>query len=113
MTKKVWIPQAIVIPMLLWALYPENPYGYYILLKWVCCAAFVYLAIRALKIKKQGWSWILGITGGMYNPFLKAHFTREIWSVVNLVTIGLAIAAIFVLKSKETKPPGNEPFDAI
>ena len=26
--KKIWIPQATVIPMLLWALNPVNPYGY-------------------------------------------------------------------------------------
>ncbi len=31
--KRVWIPQAISILMLFWALYPDNPYGYYRLLR--------------------------------------------------------------------------------
>lgn len=97
--KKIWIPQAIVIPMLLWALNPVNPYGYYILLRWVCCAAFVYLAIQAWNLEKSGWVWILGVTGAIYNPILRVHSTREIWSIVDLVTIGLAVASIFVLKS--------------
>ncbi len=99
--KKIWIPQAIVIPMLLWALNPANPYGYYILLRWICCAAFVYLAIQAWHIEKNGWVWILGVTAAIYNPILRVHSTREMWSVVNLITIGLAVVSIFVLKSDE------------
>ena len=101
--KKIWIPQAIVILMLLWALNPMNPYGYYIFHRWVCCAVFVYLAIQAWNIKKQGWVWILGVTAAIYNPILRIHSTREMWSVVNLVTIGLAVASIFVLKSDEAE----------
>ena len=99
--KKVWIPQVIVILMLLWALNPLNPYGCYILLRWVCCAVFVYLAIQAWNIEKQGWVWILGVTAAIYNPILRIHSTREMWSIVNLITIGLAVASIFVLKSDE------------
>ena len=91
----------IVILMLLWALNPLNPYGYYILLRWVCCAVFVYLAIQAWNIEKQGWVWILGVTAAIYNPILRIHSTREMWSIVNLITIGLAVASIFVLKSDE------------
>ena len=101
--KKIWIPQAIVIPMLLWALIPANPYGYYIMLRWICCAAFAYLAINAWGLNKIGWVWVLGVTAAIYNPVLRVHATREIWSVVNLVTIGLAIATIFVLKSDEAE----------
>ena len=101
--KMIWIPQAIVIPMLLWALIPANPYGYYILLRWVCCAAFVYLAIQAWNLERTGWVWILGVTAGVYNPIFRIHATREIWSIVNLVTIALAVASIFVLKSDDVE----------
>lgn len=101
--KKIWIPQAIVIPMLLWALNPANPYGYYILLRWICCAVFVYLAIHAWNLGRNGWVWILGVTAAIYNPILRVHSTREMWSIANLVTIGLAMASISVLKSDETE----------
>ena len=99
--KKIWIPQAIVIPLLLLALNPDNPYEYYIFLRWVCCAAFVYLAIQALALQKSGWVWILGITAVIYNPILRVHGTRDMWFLINLVTIGLAVASIFVLKHDE------------
>lgn len=99
--KKKWIPQAIVIVMLLFAFNPENPYGFYILLRWVCCAVFVFLAIHALSLEKIGWVWVFGVTAAIYNPILRVHGTREMWSVINLATIILAIVSIIVLKNKE------------
>jgi hypothetical protein len=96
--------------MLLWALNPENPYGYYILLRWVCCGIFAYLAIQALEREKQGWVWVLGITAVVYNPIIRVHLTREIWSVVNVATIVAAVASVFVLKAaneKKVLPPNK------
>ena len=97
-------PQILVIAMLLWALVPGNPYGYYMLLRWVCCGVFAYLAFQAFESKYQGWVWILGITAGVYNPIIPVHLTREIWLVVNVVTIGIAVGTMcdFTLKDDET-----------
>ena len=97
--RRIWIPQAIAVVMLLWALNPENPYGYYILLRWVCCAAFAYLAIKAFAQEKEGWVWVLGVTAVVYNPVIRIHLTREIWSVINVVTIIVAAISVVVLKS--------------
>ena len=45
--KRIWIPQVIAILMLMWAFcFPDNPYVYYSILRWVCCAVFTYLAFR-------------------------------------------------------------------
>ena len=97
--KRIWIPQAIAAVMLLWAINPENPYGYYILLRWVCCAAFAYLAIKASAQRKEGWVWVLGVTAIVYNPVIRIHLTREIWSVINVVTIAVAGLSVVVLRS--------------
>lgn len=99
-TKYTWIPQAIATLMLLWALYPGNPYGYYILLRVICCAVFAFLAFRAFALDKVNWIWILGVTAFIYNPVFRVHLTREIWSVVNIATILIAIVSIFVLKEQ-------------
>ena len=90
--------------MLLWALNPDNPYGYYILLRWVCCGVFAYLALQAHSNQQQSWVWVLGITAALYNPILRVHLTREIWSVFNVITIGIAIASIFSIKVKDATP---------
>lgn len=110
--KKIWIPQLITTLMLLWALTPDNPYGYYILLRLVCCTLFAFLALQAVAQDKQCLAWTLGITAAIYNPIIRVHFTREIWSVVNIVTIIIAVTSIFILKSekqnKEENPSGQE-----
>jgi hypothetical protein len=94
--------------MLLWALNPSNPYGYYILLRWVCCGIFAYLAIQALEHKKKGWVWVLGITALFYNPIFRVHLNRELWSIINVVTIGIAVSSIFAFKvKKETNNTGG------
>ena len=98
--KKIWIPQTVATVMLLWALNPHNPYGYYILLRWVCCGVFAYLAFQALEEEKQQWVWVLGITAVIYNPIFRIHLNREIWSIVNVVTIGIAVVSIFTLRIK-------------
>ena len=51
--------------------------------------------------EKQGWVWLLGVTAGIYNPILRVHLTREIWSVVNVATILLAGTSIFVLTNRD------------
>jgi len=102
-TKRIWQPQAVVSVMLLWALYPGNPYGYYTLLRLVCCGIFAYLAVQAIILKMQGWTWVLGITAVVYNPIIPIHLTRGIWSVVNIVTIGIAVVSIFAIPLRRNK----------
>jgi len=89
--------------MLLRALDPENPYAYYILLRWVCCGVFAYLAFQAVDQEKQAWVWVLGITALVYNPIFRVHLNRELWSIINVVTIGIGVVSIFALKIKNDK----------
>ena len=96
--KRIWISQVILIPLLLYALNPGNPYGYYIILRWACFLAFLYLTIRALGVGKLSWSLVLGVMAIIYNPIIKIFALREIWNIINLVTIVIAIASIFALK---------------
>lgn len=98
MKKELWIPQAIAGAMLLWALYPDNPYGYYVLLRWIVCPCFAYTAAQALMKQKMNWVWILGVTAAIYNPLIPLHLDRELWSVLNLVGIGIGGWSVLVLK---------------
>lgn len=101
MEKRLWIPQVICVLMLLWALNPNNPYAYYTLLRWVCCGVFAYLAYQSFEQKKQGLMWLLGITALIYNPIFRVHLNRELWSVVNVVSIGIAVTSVFAFKVKK------------
>lgn len=88
--------------MLAWALNPANPYGYYILLRIVCCAVCAYLALMAASIGRTYWTWILGVFAFIYNPIMRVHLTREIWSFVNVVTIIVLAVSVAQLEKKET-----------
>ena len=111
--RRIWVPQFIVSLMLLWALNPDNPYGYYILLRIACCAVFAYLARKAFHLERQGWVWILGIMAVVYNPIIPVHLTREIWALVNVLTIGIAVASIFAIRVKDEKrDAGKRKFTA-
>jgi len=93
-----WIPQAVIILLLLLAFNPGNPYGYYIGLRWACFACFSFLAYRAYETKMTDWLWTMAFTALLYNPFFRVSLGREIWYVVNGITIGIAIFSIFAYR---------------
>ena len=99
--------------MLLWALNPENPYSYYLLLRIVLCGICAFLAFRALKIGNDKWVWILGVTAVIYNPIIPIHLTRETWSAVNITTVVLLAVSVGALRKRSLpeQPLINCPVD--
>lgn len=91
--------QLVAIAMLGWALVPTNPYGYYILLRFVICGISAYLAYKAFKLNRVGWGWMLIAVAVLYNPIFRVHLNREIWSVVNVATIVTFVLSIWGLPS--------------
>ncbi len=102
-TKPTVILRILCIALLIFALYPENPYGYYILLRLIVCASFAYIAIKTFSKIKNGWTWVFGITAGVYNPVIKMHLGREIWSIVNIITVILIVVSFFIKKIANQK----------
>lgn len=92
---KALIPHVLVAALLLWALVPFNPYGYYSVMRWVVCATFIYLVVKSYEQKQQNWVWVWGVAAGIYNPIFPVHATREFWSLVNVATIGVVAFAAF------------------
>ena len=94
--------------MLLWALNPHNPYGYDILLRWVCGGVFAYsfFQVLALGDEKQGWAWVFGITALIYNPIFRVHLNRELWQILNIAAVVILVASIFMFKIKKQNSTG-------
>jgi hypothetical protein len=97
--RRIWVPQVLSSLILLWALNPDNPYGYYSLFRWVCGGVFAYLALQAFDQGKQGWVWVLGITAAICSPITRVHLTREIWSALIVITIAIAVRSIFDIQA--------------
>ena len=70
------------------ALFPL-PYGYYSVMRWVVGGACAWLAIETHRSSNKEWAWVWGILSGIYNPIFPVHSNREIWAVVNILTIGI------------------------
>ena len=61
----------------------------------------MFLALQALTLEKIGWVWVFGVTAIIYNPIIRVHGTQEMWSIINIATIVLAVVSIFILKSDD------------
>lgn len=89
------LTRIVSIGLLLWALVPGNPYGYYILMRWILCASFAYLAVSAIREKKSQWVLVFGVSAGIYNPFFPLHLGKEIWFVVNIIVVVVNAISLF------------------
>jgi hypothetical protein len=92
--KNILTLKILLICLFLWALMP-NPYGYYIILRWLSCAIFAYFALSSFQRKDTAWIWCYGVLAGIYNPIMPTHLGRGIWSLVNIATIGIMIVSFF------------------
>ena len=93
-----WLPHVVAGACLLFALNRSNPYSYYIVLRFVCCPVFAYLAFELGRLEKISWAWILGSQAVLYNPLFRVHLNREIWSFLNLTSCVILAIAYVVLR---------------
>ena len=68
------------------------PYGYYTLLRFVGCAVFGIAAYVAFNRKSQYLPWVYALLAIVFNPFIKIHFPKETWMVID-VAAGLLLLA--------------------
>jgi len=92
----LYVAWLVATVMLVLAVTGRHPYGFYTLLRWVCCAAFAFSAFTASEKNRVAWAWIFGVLAALYNPIFRVHLDRSTWIGVNWFTIGaVVIAAVF------------------
>ncbi len=103
--KRTWRLQAVLVALLLWGLNPSNPYWYYTCIRIACFSGLGLIAFKLFAMGKTSWASLFGLFALIYNPFLRVHFPREAWAVVNLATVGVLIRSIFLVvdQQKEQK----------
>jgi hypothetical protein len=73
----------------------ELPYVYYQLLRFLVCGVGAYGAYLSYRQKKTAWTWILGITALIFNPFYKFQFGKEAWVAIDVIA-GLIFLVYFI-----------------
>ena len=64
------------------------PYGYFIFLRFACCAAFSFWALAAHENEEPKWRNAFVVTALLYNPFLPVKLGDPvIWMLVNIATL--------------------------
>ena len=96
-------PYILIAVLLGLALVPTMPYGYYSIMRWLVCGAFVYLAVGEHAAGRTGWVWIWAVAAGVYNPIFRVHADREVWTVANLLTIAVVAIGAYTFKAKRTQ----------
>ena len=100
MTSNLKFSLYIVCGLLLWAILPTNPYGYYQILRIIVCCFVGYLVIsNPSKISAPAKKWVAIGVVILYNPFFKIHLGRSLWTAANLLT---AIILIWITSFKQT-----------
>lgn len=96
-----YLPQCIGIAILIFAFNPDNPYGYYIFLRFSIFLIALYLiASQAIKLEIEYFMYVLVGAAIIYNPFITFHLGRDIWSVVNICTIFLFIYSMWLWRKQ-------------
>jgi len=94
---------AVVAALMLFGALRQWPYGYYQLLRWVTCAAAVFVAYMAYTWEKKWATVFFGIVAVLFNPLIPIHLTREIWQPIDLVCAILFVVVAIALHNPEFK----------
>lgn len=90
---------AIIAAVMLFGALGEWPYGYYQLLRWVVCAAAVFIAYFGWQWKRIWAVWLLGVLAVLFNPIVTIHLNREIWQVIDVMSGFMFIVSTFAIWS--------------
>ncbi len=89
------IPESIAVAMLASVLMARKPYGYFVILRFVVCSVYVYLALTDYRLGENPWIWEFAMTGFICNPVFRIHLNGDMWLVLNVV--GIAIMVIWIV----------------
>ena len=75
------------------------PHAFETKLTWICFAAFSFTALWRMK---DGGAILCLPLACLFNPFYPIHFTRSVWSIIDLVSLVLlaAVSLIFLVNPK-------------
>jgi hypothetical protein len=93
--------RVIGIVVLLGAIPSIWPYGYYTLTRIFISIISGALAYSAHKKRNQFWKTTFILITILYNPIVPIYLNKEIWIVINLLTVIIFGISLKLFKSKD------------
>lgn len=87
--------------MLLLAIPPIWPYGYFQILRWVVAGVAGFNVYIAYQLNRKNWLWIMVTMVIVFNPIAPIHLTKEVWSVLDVVAAILMFTSIGKLRNSK------------
>lgn len=84
--------------MLLVAILPVWPYGYFQILRIVVTVTAIMAGYVSHKKKLTEWVWIMGVVAILFNPISPIFLDKGIWSILDLIA-----SIIFLVLSSKLK----------
>lgn len=94
----------LVCAVLLIAALLPFPYAYYVLVRWVACPVLIHTAIVAHRQRREGWTWVFGVTAAMLNPIFPLHLGRGGWIPVDLAVAVFLLVSLWTLRQARAGP---------
>jgi hypothetical protein len=107
MKPPLW-PFVVAILLIILAIPPGWPYGFYMLLRLVVCGVAIYGAMQANMQRREGWVWTLGGLAVLFNPLIPFHLGKDAWALIDLASaVLLGIAASILRRTPQSLPLVN------
>src|SRR5437870_13827138 len=90
----LYIAWLIAAVMLVFAVAEKQSDSFYTLLRWICCAVFVYSAVASFQMKRLLWLCIFGVLAVLFNPIFTLGLDRNSWIVEDWFSIGALVIAV-------------------
>lgn len=88
----------IATGMLILAIPPLWPYGYYVLLRIVVCGTAAYVIYVGYNVGLRTLPVILGIIALLFNPLIPIYLKKEIWVVIDIIVAIVFLITVFILR---------------
>lgn len=104
----VWFVPAIMLLVALGGM----PYGYYVLLRWITCGAFLLLIIQERRIHGRATVWLIlfALLAVLFSPLFPIHLTRDVWAPIDTGSAVALAVHFFVCRRQTASAPGETRF---
>jgi len=89
-SRRPYWPVPVIAAAFLFGALGHWPYGYYMLLRSVTCAAAVFFIWWAHGVKRTWAIWPFALVALLFNPIAPVHLSRDAWQVIDV-----AVAVLF------------------
>ncbi len=94
--------------LLILAIPPLWPYGYYILLRWTITGSALILAYSFYESKVVHWALVFGGIAFLFNPIFPIYLDKQTWVIIDLIVSITFFVSSGVIRKTNPKRKGVE-----